>query len=121
MVRPAALGVTRPEAHETSELMRRYSPVRPDTGLHPRPSSPAHLAPLFPPSTVDTAYSSTFYPSREGETLKQLHDRADAFIEAWTARVEEMGVKSVVLFGHAASVIAIGRAVRRTCLVVSAC
>jgi transcription factor C subunit 7 len=62
---------------------------------------------------VDTTYSSTFYPSREGETLKQLQDRADAFIEAWTARVEEMGVRSVVLFGHAASVIAIGRAVRR--------
>lgn len=45
--------------------------------------------------------------------MKQLQDRADAFIEAWTARVEEMGVRSVVLFGHAASVIAIGRAVRR--------
>lgn len=45
--------------------------------------------------------------------MKELHDRADTFVEAWTARVEEMGVKCVVLFGHAASVIAIGRAVRR--------
>jgi hypothetical protein len=38
-------------------------------------------------------------------------NRADLFIEAWTGRVEEMGVKSVVIFAHAASVIALGRAV----------
>jgi transcription factor C subunit 7 len=92
--------------------MNRYSTVNPDTGLHPRPSDPEHLAPLFPPNTIDLSYTSTCYPSRRGETLSQLQDRADMFIEAWTSRVEEMGVKCVVIFGHAASVIALGRAVR---------
>lgn len=85
--------------------------MNPDTGLHPRPAGPEHLAPLFPPSSIDTSYTSTLFPSRRGETLKELQDRADLFIEAWTGRVEEMGVKSVVIFAHAASVIALGRAV----------
>jgi hypothetical protein len=40
------------------------------------------------------------------------------FIEAWTSRVEEMGVKCVVVFGHAASVIALGRAVRALRLLI---
>jgi transcription factor C subunit 7 len=44
--------------------------------------------------------------------MKQLQDRADHFIEAWTSRVEEMGARCVVIFAHAASVIALGRAVR---------
>ena len=90
--------------------MEWYSTVNPDTGLHPRPAEPAHLSPLFPPGSIDEGYSSTYYPSRRGESLKELQDRADTFIEAWTGRVEEMGVKCVVVFAHAASVIALGRA-----------
>lgn len=43
--------------------------------------------------------------------MKQLQDRADLFVEAWIGRVEEMGLRSVVVFAHAASVIALGRAV----------
>lgn len=82
-----------------------------DTGLHPRPASPSSLSPLFPPNSIDESYASTYLPSRRGETLRELHDRADCFIEAWTARVEEMGVRCVVVFAHAASVIALGRAV----------
>lgn len=88
----------------------RYSPARPSTGLHPRPDSPEALSPLFP-DQLDLSYSSTLFPSRKGELIRDLQDRADTFIEAWTARVEEMGYKSVVVFGHAASVIALGRAV----------
>ncbi|KAK4689472.1 transcription factor C subunit 7, partial [Tremellales sp. Uapishka_1] len=37
-------------------------------------------------------------------------DRADLLVESWTSRVEEMGYTSVVIFAHAASVIALGRA-----------
>lgn len=91
-------------------IIIRYSPARPSTGLHPRPSSPKTLSPLFP-DQLDLTYDSTLYPSRRGELIRDLQDRADTFIEAWTARVEEMGHRSVVVFGHAASVIALGRAV----------
>jgi hypothetical protein len=91
-------------------IRNRYSPARPSTGLHPRPASPTTLSPLFP-DQLDLTYNSTLYPSRRGELIRDLQDRADTFIEAWTARVEEMGHKSVVVFGHAASVIALGRAV----------
>ena len=85
--------------------------MNPNTGLHPRPASPSRLAPLFPPDTVDRAYASTLFPSRRGETLRELQDRVDLFVEAWTARTEAGGARCVVVFAHAASVIALGRAV----------
>jgi hypothetical protein len=87
--------------------------VNPDTGLHPRPSSVSHLARYFPNSSLDMGYTPTVFPSRKGESLKDLQDRADLFIETWTSRVEREypGVKAVVIFAHAASVIALGRAV----------
>ena len=44
--------------------------------------------------------------------MRELQDRADLFVEAWTGRVEETGVRCVVLFAHAATVVALGRAVR---------
>jgi transcription factor C subunit 7 len=96
--------------------MCRYSPTNPSTGLHPRPSSPQTLAPLFPPNSIKTSYTSTVYPSRHGESLRGLQDRADLFVEAWTSRMESEGedVRCVVVFGHAASVIALGRAVSLT-------
>jgi len=58
-------------------------------------------------------YGPTVFPSRRGESLKDLQNRADLFVEAWTSRVEDQyqDVKCVVIFAHAASVIALGRAV----------
>ena len=58
-------------------------------------------------------YEPTVFPSRRGESLKDLQNRADLFVEAWTSRVEHQykDVKCVVIFAHAASVIALGRAV----------
>jgi transcription factor C subunit 7 len=90
-----------------------YSTVNPDTGLHPRPSSVSHLSRHFPSSSLDLEYTPTVFPSRKGESLKDLQDRADLFVEAWTSRVEDLypDVKAVVIFAHAASVIALGRAV----------
>jgi transcription factor C subunit 7 len=87
--------------------------VNPSTGLHPRPAGPEALASFFPADAIDTSYTSTVYPSRRGETLQEIHDRAKLFVESWTNRVEALhdGVKCVSLYSHAASVIAIGRAV----------
>lgn len=86
-----------------------YGPAREGSGLHPRPD-PAVLRGLFP-GELDEEYTSTVYPSRRGETVAQLHERIGLFIDAWTARVDEGGEKSVVIFGHAATVIALGRLV----------
>jgi transcription factor C subunit 7 len=62
---------------------------------------------------INQDYTSTIYASREGELLRGIQDRADLFAEAWPARIEaEMpDVKSAVVFSHAATVIALGRAV----------
>lgn len=96
-----------------SVLMRtRYSPVNADSGLHPRPGNPPDLAPFFP-GMINLDYTSTVYAPRNGELLREIQDRADLFAEAWPARIEaEMpDVRSVVVFSHAATVIALGRAV----------
>ncbi|WVO16809.1 hypothetical protein L204_104495 [Cryptococcus depauperatus] len=89
-----------------------YSPVRSGTGLHPRPAQPIKLIPLFPSGSINPSYTSTVYPSRKGETLKSLHERAEIFVDAFISRVEGEWpeVKCVVIFSHAASLIAIGRA-----------
>lgn len=84
--------------------------MRPGTGLHPRPGTAKSLDPLFP-GLLDLEWPSTVYPSRRGETLDELQARLDLWAEAWTSRVEELGCRCVVVFAHAASVIAIGRAV----------
>ena len=87
--------------------------MNPNTGLHPRPSDVSHLAQYFSDSSLDMGYEPTVFPSRRGESLKDLQNRADLFVEAWTSRVEDQykDVKCVVIFAHAASVIALGRAV----------
>ena len=91
----------------------RYSPVNPNTGLHPRPGNPRDLEPFFP-GCINLDYSSTLYAPRTGELLRGIQDRADLFAEAFPARIEAElpDVTSVVLFSHAATVIALGRAVR---------
>ncbi|WRT64433.1 uncharacterized protein IL334_001365 [Kwoniella shivajii] len=111
-----ALGIAGEEGKDGVKLehgvMEWYSPVIPSTGLHPRPSKPNSLIPFFPPNSIDPSYCSTVFPSRRGESLKDLHERAEIFIEAWTGKVESTWpeVKSVVIFAHAASLIALGRA-----------
>ena len=94
------------------QLICRYSPVNPGTGLHPRPGNPPTLA-LFFPEMINQDYSSTVYASRKGELMTGVQDRADLFAEAWPSRIEaEMPeVTSAVIFSHAATVIALGRAV----------
>lgn len=93
-----------------------YSTALEGSGLHPRPGHVESLAPHFPEGMIDPEYSSTVYASRRGETLRGLHERVGLFLDTWIARMDEMGVRSVVIFGHAATVIAIGRLVsRRNC------
>ncbi|OWT36104.1 transcription factor C subunit 7 [Cryptococcus neoformans] len=102
-----------------------YSPVYPNTGLHPRPSLSHALSPLFPPGSINPFYQPTLFPSRKGESLEELHERAEIFIDAWTRRVEGEwpDVECVVIFAHAASIIALGRALtgNRSLEVIAGC
>lgn len=111
LTRPSTFDVSSGYERRVQELTNRYSPVNPNTGLHPRPANAPELAQFFP-NLLDLEYQPTLYPSRRGESLKELQDRADLAMEAFTARCEEAGYTSVVIFAHAASVIAMGRAVR---------
>ncbi|KAL7418617.1 hypothetical protein Q5752_007075 [Cryptotrichosporon argae] len=84
----------------------------PCTGLHARPSDASELRQYFLDMRLDETYTSTFYPSRRGESMTELKDRCDTFVEAFVKRVEaeHPDVKTVLILAHAATVIALGRA-----------
>lgn len=90
-----------------------YSHAAPGTGLHPRPimDGAASMSKHFPPGLINEEYTSTVYPSRKGESLREVHERLDLFAKTFVRRMDEEGVRSVVIFAHAATVIALGRAV----------
>ncbi|KAI0322725.1 histidine phosphatase superfamily [Amylostereum chailletii] len=104
-----ALGVPIYVEHGISEW---YSPVAPGTGLHPRPSSATSLRQYFS-QIDDQAWSSIWYPSRRGEDVGQVHDRAAGFVEAFVPEVQRRfgdAHKRVLLVSHAATVITLARA-----------
>lgn len=74
---------------------------------HPTSASADKLAELFP--AFDKSYASAVVPSRNGESIAQLHDRVALTMEALVKRCDEAGVRAVLLCSHAATVIALGR------------
>ncbi|TXT10658.1 hypothetical protein VHUM_02163 [Vanrija humicola] len=92
-------------------VMEYYGTTPAGTGLHPRPApnGAADLAAFFP-GLLDDEYSSTLYPSRHGERVRDVFARAQLFADTWVGRMDDEGVRSAVLFSHAAVVIALGRA-----------
>lgn len=87
-------------------LSEWYSPVVPGTGLHPRPTDAASLSKYFP--EIDPSWSSTYYPSRKGEDVRQLHQRAEDFLRDFLPLVNDHA--HILLVSHAATVIATVRA-----------
>lgn len=94
-----------------------YSNTLPDTGLHPRPAGRDFLQQFFdvelaPWGKEQNVQDGSVYVSRRGESLSELLARAELFVDVFTRRVEEEypDVKTVVIYAHAASVIALGRA-----------
>jgi transcription factor C subunit 7 len=96
-----------------------FSPAAAGSGVHPRPGSTDSLKRHFP--DIDTRYKVTWLPSRRGENVAQIHERATSFLHAFFARLNlaalgtpiasdaelDLGLHKNVLFvGHAASVIA---------------
>lgn len=91
-------------------LAEWYSPVAPDTGLHPRPSSATELRGYFP--EIDESWKSIYYVSRKGEDLPAVHDRANGLMRALVPHIERKfggQHKRVLLVSHAATVIALTR------------
>ncbi|PVG03371.1 phosphoglycerate mutase-like protein [Serendipita vermifera] len=89
-----------------------YSPVKANTGLHPRPVSAAELKPYF--DTIDTNWAPTYLVSRKGESVPDLYRRGEIFMDAFIRRVNEGGFggghERVLLVSHAATVITLAQA-----------
>ncbi|EMD41829.1 hypothetical protein CERSUDRAFT_102220 [Gelatoporia subvermispora B] len=102
-----ALGVPIYVEHGLSEW---YSPVVPGTGLHPRPPSATALRAWFP--EIDDTWSSIWYPSRKGEDVEEVHDRANGYLSALVPEIERRFPaehKKILLVTHAATAIALTR------------
>lgn len=83
-----------------------YSPVAPGTGLHPRASSAAVLQTHI--SEIDHSWSSIWYPSRKGEDVEDLQERAKGFLDLLIPEVERRfndKHKNILLVSHAATII----------------
>ncbi|PIL32007.1 hypothetical protein GSI_06711 [Ganoderma sinense ZZ0214-1] len=92
-------------------LSEWYSPVVPGTGLHPRPGPTADLRTHV--SEVDDAWETILYPSRMGEEIDEVHDRARTLLRALIPTVEYKyngAHKRILLVSHAATCIALTRA-----------
>ncbi|KAF7784351.1 hypothetical protein Agabi119p4_516 [Agaricus bisporus var. burnettii] len=93
--------------HGLSEF---YCPTIPGTGLHPRPSSATSLKSFI--AEIDPEWSSLWYPSQKGETVSEVHDRTDAFLQVFIPQIEHTYAgkhTNILLVGHAATVIALTR------------
>ncbi|KIJ68397.1 hypothetical protein HYDPIDRAFT_173137 [Hydnomerulius pinastri MD-312] len=84
-----------------------YSPVAPGTGLHPRPKQASELKSYV--DQIDPSWTPTWMPSRKGETVQEIHDRVNGFLELFVQRLETSHHKNVLLVSHAATVIALAR------------
>lgn len=90
-----------------------FQTVIPGTGLHPRPPCAKVLKEHFPLIDLETHSSSPLLIAPQtGESFQGIHDRALAFLRLLAAhlRAQHPEVRSVLLVSHAATVIALGRA-----------
>ncbi|KAF9270261.1 phosphoglycerate mutase-like protein [Marasmius fiardii PR-910] len=102
-----ALGLPIYVEHGISEW---YSPVAPNSGLHPRPTSASILKSHFP-SIDSSGWSSIYYPTRKGEDVPELHDRIAHFLTDFIPEVEKAkpDLKKILLVSHAATIIVLTR------------
>jgi transcription factor C subunit 7 len=92
-----------------------YGLVTARTASHPSPATVAHLTRLFAPLNdgrplLDQAYEAKLVPSTRGESMADIHARAKRAIDAVIADAEAAGARTIVLCTHAATNIALGRA-----------
>ncbi|CAG8975434.1 hypothetical protein HYALB_00010381 [Hymenoscyphus albidus] len=75
---------------------------------HPSPAEPQLLKSIFP--RYDLEYTPVIKPSVNGETIKELHDRTAYALHRIIEQSDKEGVKAIVICTHAATLIAVGRA-----------
>src|SRR5208282_6204832 len=75
---------------------------------HPSPAEPHVLKGLFP--RYDEDYQPFIKPIVNGEGINDLHDRAAYALHKIIEKSDKEGVKAIVICTHAATLIAIGRA-----------
>lgn len=90
-----------------------YLPVR--KGLHPALSTAQFLSRFFPegvlaPHDAPKAWVPLLTPPRTGESMHDVHRRAREFVDRLTSAVDPTSVETVIVFSHAATCIAISRA-----------
>ncbi|KAH0838337.1 histidine phosphatase superfamily [Lanmaoa asiatica] len=101
-------------------LSEWYSPVAPGTGLFPRPKSAVELRAMLPeisPSwntvEIDPSWNSVWLPPRKGEDLEGIHARMADFLRCFIHQIDTRSDmhhhKSILLFSHAAPIIAMCR------------
>ena len=111
---PSIRGHTRlPINPQTLGIAEWYAPVKPGTGLHPRPYSASALKAYFP--EIDDSWSSVWYPTRKGEDLNALLDRLTGFVSVFVPEIQRCFTgaaahKRILFVGHAATVIGLAQA-----------
>ena len=76
---------------------------------HPHPGDPSLLRKFFPTYALD--YKPSIIPSQHGETLIELHDRCAYAMACIISEMDkEKNTEAILICTHAASLIAIGRA-----------
>ena len=75
---------------------------------HPSPAEPPLLKSLF--ENYDESYVPVIKPSVNGETIEQLHDRVAYALHKIIEQSDREGVKAICVCTHAATLIAMGRA-----------
>ncbi|WRT65107.1 uncharacterized protein IL334_002049 [Kwoniella shivajii] len=98
--------------HLEHGVMEWFSKAKAGSGLHTRPHEVSKLHEHFPNDSLHPTYSPTYHPNRRGESLEELWDRIETFMSVFIKRIENEypDVKTISIFGHAATVIALGRA-----------
>ncbi|PWN47320.1 phosphoglycerate mutase-like protein [Violaceomyces palustris] len=89
-------------------LAEWFPTAPPETGLHPSPARAETMREWFP--TLSLSWEPLLYPSNRGEDVAELHQRARRCLELIEKRCQALGLQRVLLVSHAATLIALGRA-----------
>ncbi|BGP12110.1 hypothetical protein JCM10213_004063 [Rhodosporidiobolus nylandii] len=85
-----------------------YLPVR--RGLHPELAKSSFLQQFFPAIPASPDWEPLLIPPRTGESIRALHARCATLLPRLIHALEAKGAKRVILFSHAATCIALSRA-----------
>ncbi|OJD30103.1 phosphoglycerate mutase-like protein [Diplodia corticola] len=114
-LKPAAAQLFAPEGRLSGKKIRVENGLGEFYGLarfdHPSPAPLAELQTHFP-SQLDGAYAPVLVPSTNGESIPDLHDRIAYTLSRVVAALDAApdGPRALLICTHAASMIAIGRA-----------